>query len=81
MPHISYIDTAAPKAVKGVKIKIEIEDPNDKRKTHMRVGKIIQRTKDIIAVKFQCICGKGSFIESFRVMDLAVGIIKWEVVS
>lgn len=81
MPHISYLDTAAPKSVEGAKIKIEIESHEDKRKTEMRTGTIIQRTTDIIAVEFPCKCRTGSFKESFRLMDLAAGLIKWEVLG
>lgn len=81
MPHISYSESAAPQAVEGVKIKIEIESHEDKRKTEMRTGTIIQRTEDLIAVEFPCKCRTGSFKESFRLMDLATRLIKWEVIG
>lgn len=78
MPHISYLDTTAPKAVEGAKIRIEA---NVGKKPEMRNGIIKQRTNDLIVVEFPYRHGKGSFIESFRVMDLAAEIIKWEVIG
>lgn len=81
MPHISRIDTVMPKAQVGTMLKIEMDDEDKKRRTCMRVGKVIQRTKDLIVVEFPYIKGNGSFRRSYRVMDLAGRLVKWEVVE
>jgi|GEM_PF-4432735 len=80
MLHISNLDTAVPKLQVGTTIKIEIDDEDKKRKTYMRVGKIIQRTKDLIIVEFPCIKGDGVFRRSYRIMDLAAKLVKWEII-
>ncbi|SCG82707.1 hypothetical protein DW1_1134 [Proteiniborus sp. DW1] len=81
MPHISYIDTAVPNVKVGTMLKIEIDNEDKKRKTCMRVGKVIQRTKDLIIVDFAYLKGNGSFRRSYRVMDLAGKLVKWEVIE
>lgn len=79
--HISYLDTAVPKLQIGTTLKIEIDDEDKKRRTCMRVGKIVQRTKDLIVVEFPYIKGNGSFKRSYRVMDLAGKLVKWEIIE